>query len=591
MSKFISFLASLLLFALPLISHAAFEPLPANQAFNFTTTVAKDNHSLVTAWQIAPNYHLYRERFSFNLLTPASAQLGTITLPPGVMKKDDILGAYQAYESNMVINVPLRAIKPGLITLAIAYQGCADAGFCYPPVTRQITIASNGSTLTLLAPGQITASKLAGAMSEQDQVTHLLAGKNWWWILGGFLGFGLLLAFTPCVLPMIPILSSIIIGQGKSITVRRAFSLSLTYVLAMAFTYAGAGIVASLAGSYVQAFLQNAWVIGFFSLIFALLALSLFGLYELRLPHRLHHYLMTLNHKQNGGKYAGVAIMGCLATLIVSPCVTAPLIGALSYIAETGDAFLGGSALFAMGVGMGIPLLIIGTLGGEFLPKAGHWMQTIKIIFGILLLASAILLLSRILSPHLIMGLWAALFIISAIYMGALTAKLTKKINRLLQGLSLMMLVYGVLLLIGAALGNTDPLQPLASKNMTAATSSSSAQTFQTIKNLATLQQALATAKAQGKPVIVDFYADWCISCKAMERNVFNNPAVQKKLNSYLLLRADVTANDEDARALEQYFGVVAPPTVLFFTPAGEEIAAARLVGEVNAQDFLKSLA
>lgn len=592
----------------------AFQPLPVGQAFAFSTSIASDQHTLIATWKIAPGFHLYRDRFTFDLQTPNAAHLGEIILPPGIPQHDDILGNYQVYQNEVAINVPFTQVQPQQLILAVSYQGCADAGFCYPPVTKQVRLnGSNGAISLVSATDNVTtpaATALASAPSTatisaptstavqnqssqsasvigQNKMAQLFAGKNWPLIFAAFLGFGLLLAFTPCVLPMIPILSGIILGEGREITTYHAFTLSLTYILAMAITYAIAGVLVGYMGSYVQAFLQNPWVITIFSLMFVMLALSLFGFYELRMPNFLHHHVTKLSNKQQGGTYVGVAIMGGLSTLIVSPCVSAPLIGVLTYIAKTGDAVLGGAILFTMGIGMGIPMLILGTVGGKFIPRAGHWMNVIKAIFGVLLLGVAILLLSRIISEHIVMLLWAGLLIMVAIYMGAFTAIPMNGGGKLWKGLSLILLVYGFLLLVGTALGNTDPLQPLAIKQAIPVANLPQAEPFRVVNNLQEAQNLLATAKAQGRPVMLDFYADWCISCKEMDKNVFNDPYTQRKLAGFLLLRADVTANDAAARELEKYFGVIAPPTVLFFDESGQELTSSRVVGEVSSKELL----
>jgi thiol:disulfide interchange protein DsbD len=428
------------------------------------------------------------------------------------------------------------------------------------------------------------------ALTQQDKISDFLAHSSWFLIAIGFLGFGILLAFTPCVLPMIPILSSIIVGQGEEINTIKAFWLSLIYVLAMAITYAIAGVVAGLAGGYVQAFLQSPWVLGAFSIVFVLLSLSLFGLYELQLPSRFHHHVTHLSNQQTGGTYVGVAIMGCLSTLIVSPCVTAPLIGALSYIGKTGNAVLGGSALFSMGLGMGIPLVIIGTAGGKFLPKAGLWMNTVKAFFGVLMLGVAILLLSRIISPTTTMLLWAALLIISSIYMGAFTQTPATGIGKLWKGLSLIMLVYGFLLLIGAGMGNTNPFQPLVVQRAIPVVNTPQTEPFKIITSLEELQEAIDSAKAQDKPIVLDFYADWCLSCKEMDNTTFEDPRVQVLLSRFVVLRADVTSNDDANKALEHQFNVIAPPTILFFDQNGQELNKDRIVGAVDAATLLKQL-
>lgn len=580
------------LFCLIPVASMAFQPLAVDQAFKLSVKPI-DDQTVLAEWSIAPGYHLYRDRITFRVVSPKDTHLGTVQLPTGIAKQDDIRGKYEIYEGSVAASIPLQNRTAKKLVLAVSYQGCADS-FCYPPTTKQMTVVFTGNEKkkadSAITTATTDASATTTATSSQDKVSQLLANKSWVLILLGFFGFGLLLAFTPCVLPMIPILSGIIVGQSDEITTIKAFWLALTYVLAMAITYALAGILAGLAGNYVQAFLQSPWVIASFSAIFVLLALSLFGFYELRIPNSWHHHMTNLSNKQSGGNYVGVAIMGCLSTLILSPCVTAPLIGALSYIGKTGNAVLGGSALFTMGLGMGIPLIIIGTLGGKFLPKAGVWMHSVKAIFGVVMLGVAILLLSRIIRPEITMILWAGLLIVSAVYMGAFTATPHSGFGKLWKGCSLILLVYGFLLLIGAGMGNADPLQPLAMKQSLAAANVAQAESFKPIKDLSELKQVLAHAKDQGKPVLLDFSAEWCLSCKQMDRNTFKAPPVQTMLNKFVLLRADVTDNNAVDQELEKKLNVVAPPTILFFDANGKEIESARIVGEIGPQEFQSHL-
>ncbi len=389
---------------------------------------------------------------------------------------------------------------------------------------------------------------------------------------------------------MIPILTGIIAGQGKTLTTRKAFLLSLTYVLAMSVTYAAAGVLAAMAGSYVQVFLQNPWVLAIFSIIFVLLALSLFGFYELQLPARWQEHLTSISNRQTGGTYVGVAIMGCLATLIVSPCVTAPLIGVLSYIARTGDVILGGSALFVMGLGMGIPLIIVGTCGGNLLPRAGTWLNTIKVFLGILLLAVAVWMVSRIVPDIITMFLWAFLVIGTAIYMGALSKAKDGTFGKLWKGCSLILLVYGLSLMVGGMMGNTNPLEPLkvstfiGNKNIF-----NTEPTFQPVTNLTDLQQDLNKASTQHKPVLLDFYADWCVSCKEMAKYTFTDNNVQNLMQQFVLLRADMTANNKEDQALAQHFNVIGPPVIIFFTADGKK-SSISVVGEMGPQEFAQQL-
>lgn len=602
----------------PLLCYG-FQPLPVDKAFEFSDSVKQDRMEL--NWKIAPGYHLYRDHLSFQSEKPDVIQLHTVTLPPGISMQDNILGKYKVYENKLTIDIPLIKKSSGKATLLVQYQGCADSGFCYPPVTKRIQLFSaNTIVQQLTKPDSATAApifqnniqlaqetsttqnniqslpaasqktQISNRSAKQDRITRLLSNKNWGITLLGFLGFGLLLAFTPCVLPMIPILSGIIVGQGKEITTFRAFCLSLTYVLAMALTYAGAGVLAGMAGSYLQAFLQSPWVIFTFVGIFVLLAFSLFGFYELRVPNFLHHHVTNISNKQSSGTYVGVAIMGILSTLIVSPCITAPLIGVLSYIGKTGDAFFGGAALFMLGLGAGIPLLIVGTTEGKFLPKSGPWMDSVKIFFGVFLLAAAIWLLQRVIPEAVTMLLWAALLIISAVYMGAFTHVPETGWGKLWKGLSLILMVYGLLLLIGATMGNTDPLQPLALSHPVSIEQAGETETFKIVKTLGDVEKEIAAAKTQSKPVVLDFYADWCVSCQQMDRYTFTDSHVKNKLRNFVVLRADVTQNDATDQALEKHFDVIAPPTILFFNDSGEEIKSQRVVGEIDAKELLKHL-
>jgi thiol:disulfide interchange protein DsbD len=406
-------------------------------------------------------------------------------------------------------------------------------------------------------------------------------------VLLAFFGLGLLLTFTPCVLPMIPILSSIIVGQGDRLTTRRAFGLSLTYVLAMSATYTAAGIAAGLSGANLQAAFQNPWVLGTFSTVFVLLALSMFGLYDLQIPVRLQQRLVALSNRQQGGTYAGVGVMGFLSALIVGPCVAAPLAGALIYIARTGDALLGGAALFALSLGMGAPVLAIGTSAGRWVPKAGPWMATVKSVFGVVLLGVAIYLLERLVPGWVSLLLWAALFI-------GVAANLVMRSNpdarpnawsRFGKGFGAVSLTYGVLLLMGAASGGDDPFRPLE-RLRADPTGERAPLEFKAVKGIDGLQSELLRASSEGRPVMLDFYADWCVSCKELERYTFSDPAVKSVLAKAVLLRTDVTANDAEDQALLERFGLFGPPAILFFGPEGTERPRFRVVGFMEAAAF-----
>jgi thiol:disulfide interchange protein DsbD len=562
--------------------------LAPEQAFQFSATFTKvdtldttpSNAYITARWQITPGYYLYREKIQFHLLATTQATLGTPEFPPNTQK--DPTGTSQVYSQSLLeVKIPV-STQQSRLTLQVKYQGCATAGFCYPPITKDIS-------LTLNQPDEVNQSV---AISESDQIANLLAHANIWYLLLMFFGFGLLLSLTPCVYPMIPILSGIIVGQGEQVTTTKAFMMSSIYVLAMSFTYAIVGVLTGLLGENLPAIFQNPWIIGAFVLIFIALALSMFGFYELQLPNRFQSKLTYLSNRQQGGTFLGVAIMGILSALIVGPCVAAPLMGALIYISQTGDAILGGFSLFAMSLGMGIPLIIVGTSAGHLLPKSGQWMETIKCVFGVLLLAVAIWMLDRIVPRVITFHLTAILLIISSVYLGAFDV-----INvgvsgwrRFWKGVGLIMFVYGILLMVGAAQGNGNLLQPLALKNnnsqLTTTTQATSSLSFTPIKNLAELEQQLAQAKTQHQPVMLKFSADWCVSCEELELFTFSDPQVQQQLKQFKLLKADVTANNPSDKALYQHFQIYGPPVLLFFDANGIEQRAYRIVGFISASNF-----
>ena len=591
------------------IGRSGDEPfLPADQAFVLSID-AENSQRLIARWDIADGYYLYRSKFGFDVKSPADITVAGHQAPPGKPKYDEYFGDMEVYYDEVAVIVDLQHSRTDTteIELEVKYQGCADAGFCYPPITQVIPVklpAGNGAAAasTAAAPADP-----ALPVSEQDHYARLLANDRLLIALAAFYGVGILLAFTPCVFPMVPILSSMIAGQGQHTSTRRAFTLSLSYVLAMALTYTAAGIIAGSTGANLQIFFQQPWIIVTFSAVFVALALSMFGFYELQLPASLQTRFAELSRqKGRQGTVAGAAVMGFFSALIVGPCLAAPLAGALIYISQSGDAVLGGLALFALAMGMGTPLLLIGTSAGKLLPKAGPWMDAVKAVFGVLLLGLAIWMLERILPAMVTMLLWSILLIVSAIYMGALT-RLEPTVSgwrKLWQGLGVVLLVYGAVLLVGAAGGGRDPLLPLAAfphntadrttpgdGTVTAGTTTApvaSPVSFKRIKGLDGLMREVERSTAQGKPVMVDFYADWCIECKRMERDTFANPAVQRVLSKVTLLQADVTANDDIDKALLRKYGLFGPPTILFFTADGKEIAQARVIGYMDAETFLE---
>jgi thiol:disulfide interchange protein DsbD len=571
--------------------------LEVDQAFAYSPDML-DGNTLVARWKIAEGYYLYREKFSFEIRDANGVSLGAATFPKGQMKNDESFGNMEVFHGGVEVKLPL--VRSNLsatnITLVAKYQGCAEAGFCYPPQERALPISLPAGVAMAGTSSVGSSSGPAPIVSEQDQIAATLAGGSTLLVLLSFFGFGLLLAFTPCVFPMIPILSSIIVGQGEELTTRRAFTLSLVYVLAMGAAYTGAGVIAGLFGSNVQAMFQNPWVLSSFAVIFLLLSLSMFGFYELQMPSFLQSKLTELSNKQKGGTLVGVAIMGFLSALIVGPCVAAPLAGALIYIGQSGDAVLGGAALFALSMGMGAPLLAIGTSAGKILPRAGSWMDTIKAVFGVMMIAVAIWMVERILPAQITLLMWAALLIIASIYMGALEPHGidANGWRKLWKGVGLLMLTYGILLVVGSASGAHDVLQPLqmlgsptVNKGGTAVAATDTAHlNFKRIKGNVELDREVAAAKAQNKTVMVDFYADWCISCKEMEKFTFSNPEVQQALANSVLLQADVTANDDADKALLKRFSLIGPPSILFFGADGQERRPYRLVGYVKAKEF-----
>lgn len=552
---------------------------------------AVDGNTVRARWDIADGYYLYKDKFAFAVKGGSDARLGRFIPPRGDFKTDPNFGRVEVYHDQVAISLPVvrTAATPADVTLEASYQGCADAGFCYPPITRLVTLKlPPGNTSVVAADGLADGADIP----EQDRYARSLASGNTALTLLSFFGVGLLLAFTPCVFPMIPILSSIIVGQGERVTTRRAFTLSLSYVLAMAVAYTVAGVLAGRFGGNLQAFFQNPWILGSFAALFVLLAMSMFGFYELQIPGRWQGRLTELSNRQRGGSHAGVAVMGLLSALIVGPCIAAPLAGALIYIGQSGDAALGGTALFALSLGMGVPLLIIGTSAGKLLPKAGDWMNAIKAVFGVMLLAVAIWMLERIIPAQVTLVLWAVLLIISAVYMGALT-KLPPEAggwSKLWKGVGLVMLIYGGLLMLGAAGGGKDVLQPLRGAQFAGGAVGVSAAerplAFRPIKGVAGLNREIAQAAAVGKPVMLDFYADWCVSCKEMEKKTFSDAGVQRALSGVVLLQADVTANDAEDQALLKRFGLFGPPSILFFGADGQERRDRRLMGFLDANEF-----
>lgn len=579
-----------LLLSLIAISSNAVNPPPSEEVFKLSVNQV-DPNTFTLIWQIKPGYFLYRDRIGLTETQHSNFNLGVPRFPASVSKIDKQGNHYQVYRHQLILPISILGKEPGESLIDLHYQGCADDGFCYPPAQRQlrVTIDKELALAGINFEDPHAINMTSDKTTSNNNIEQVFANPNWLMIMLSFFGFGLLLSFTPCVLPMIPVLSGIIVGHSSSLTTRKAFLLSLSYVLSMSLTYAMVGAIVALLGSNLQIAMQTPVAITLFSLLFVLLALSMFGFFELKIPLSWQTKLASVSRNQASGHYVGAAIMGCLSSLILSPCVTAPLIGALSYIAHSGNVALGSLALFFSGLGMGTPLLLIGTSAGKWLPKAGPWMNKVKAFFGILLLGVALFLLQRIMPDIVIMMLWAALLVLSGIYLGALSPAPSLG-DKFSQGTGILLLVYGLLVLVGASMGESNPLQPLASLHWQThnATSQYAAAVKPSVKTLAETEQAIH--QALGKPVMLDFYADWCTSCKIMEATTFKDPAVQAALKNFTVVKVDITGNNEAHKALLQKFNVIAPPTFLFFNAQGQELSNHRLVGEMSAAVFLKQI-
>jgi thiol:disulfide interchange protein DsbD len=570
-----SLLVFILIQGLALMSHATeseseSEFLPVDEAFAYTASM--ENNRLLVHWDIADHYYLYQSRIKAK---QGDNVLDIKFVQTPIQKQDEYFGQVQIFKGTLDISINNIDNSP----IRLSFQGCAEAGLCYPPVK------------TILKPTDLP------GVNENDisSITALLENGSMALQLLIFFALGLGLAFTPCVFPMIPILSSIIVGQGETLTTRRAFAMSLSYVLAMAVTYAVAGVIVGYFGATanISLYLQSPWVLGTFAGIFVLLSLSMFGLYELALPRFIQDKLSSAQQKQQGGSLMSVAIMGSLSALVVSPCVSAPLAGTLVYISTTGDALLGGLALLALGLGMGVPLLIIGTGGGKFLPKAGMWMDGVKNVFGVALLAIAIWLLERVIPASVTLMLWGILLIGSGTFLGAFEQG-SNGWKRLFKALGIIFSIYGTLLMIGSAAKQDNPLSPLSFMANSGAANSGIAGHTQgakhtTITSSQEFNDQLQLAAQNNQIVVLDFYADWCIACKVMEKQVFDKPAVGAAMANVLFLQMDMTDNTDDQLQFLTSFDLFGPPAVLFFED-GKELADLRIVGELSEKQFLNTL-
>ena len=596
------FAVLLLLWASLSGAHAADDYLPPEQAFKFSARMQDGSHVVIT-YQIADGYYMYRERFKFGA---EGATVGEPVFPAGKVKFDDTFQKnVETYRSSVTIVLPVNA--PGLFTITAQSQGCADAGLCYAPqdasarLMGNSTATSAGAALSPAplatapaslspAPAAPTAAVSAAATKPAPPVTSdlgsialVLGGGQLLAIVPAFFLLGLGLAFTPCVLPMVPILSSIIVGEGRHIQRGRGLLLSVAYSLGMAIVYTALGVAAGLAGEGLAAALQNPWVLGAFGLLIVIMSLSMFDVYQLQMPASLQSRLAGASGKQQAGKLGGVFAMGAISALIVGPCVAAPLAGALVYISQSRDVFIGGAALFSMAIGMSIPLLLVGVSAGSLLPRAGRWMDAVKRFFGVLMLAMAIWLVAPVLPAAVQMLAWAALLLGYGFYL--LRAHQRWHANAFGAALA----VLGILQIVGVASGGRDPLAPLS--HLAAAGHAETGLRFARIKTVEQLDAALAQAGGAGKTAMLDFYADWCVSCKEMEKLTFVAPPVKALLAETVLLQVDVTANDEADKAMLKRFGLFGPPGIILFDKSGKEIVDSRVIGYQDPQKFAGSLA
>jgi thiol:disulfide interchange protein DsbD len=559
------------------------EILTPDQAFQLDIK-AENQRTLKANFAIAKGHYLYRDKVTFE-----SQNLVIETIfPKGDIKKDTHFGEVEVYHNaltaTLILNNPPANLEK--VKVQASYQGCSEKGLCYSPIRKTFEInLPNGSTDN---------ANTAMTESTSDQATSLLKSGKLWLVIVGFFGFGVLLALTPCVLPMIPILSGIIVGDKKvhhhATSRLHAFNLSLAYTLGMSLSYTLAGIAAGLSGQLLSNALQSPWMLGITSMIFVFLAFSMFGFYELRLPSAIENRMVNIANGIKGGQFFGVFSMGALSALIVSPCVAAPLAGALIYIGQTHDVVLGGVALFSLSIGMGLPLLLLGASAGQVLPKAGPWMTAVRDFFGFLMLGLAIYLISPVIPSSLQMLLWAALLIIPAIYLRAIDSLPTNAspLQRLCKGIGIILLALGITMIIGAASGAKSPLNPLSGIVSKRASTSNSGLSFKRIQSIAELEASIQNAK--GQTVMLDFYADWCVACKELEQFTFSDTGIKNALKDTVLLQADVTNNTPEDIALLNRFKLFGPPGMVFFNQTGQEIASLKVVGYQPPEEFIKTL-
>lgn len=563
------------------------DPLPADEVF-VADAFAVDGNTIEFGIRVLPGYYLYKSKIALVSLQD-NARAGQLDLPNGTIKTDEWLGEQEVYFDEVFGKVAIaRATSEAMeLEIELSYQGCKVDGICYMPISKILTVS-------LPEANAVATISLAGVpVSEQARLAAIITDSSIWVAAGLFFLAGLGLAFTPCVLPLVPILSGIIAGEGDDVSPMRGFTLALSYVMGMAIVYTIAGVVAAAAGLQLAATFNQPWILILFAGLFVVLALGMFGAYDLQMPSGLQSRLSRISGKQTSGTMIGAFIMGALSSLIVTACVAPALIAALTVIAQTGDTLRGGSALFAMSLGMGAPLLLVGAAQGKVLPKAGAWMVAVKNAFGFMMLGLAVWMLSRILSGPVTMMLWSVLVFMTGVFMGGLTALTTTStgVQKLGKGFGFLAIIYGIILLLGALTGGSNPMKPLASINLGGGaliTEQQHALPFQRIKTVADLDREVNAAASQGKTALLDFYADWCVSCKEMEAYTFTDNGVQAALSNTVWLQADVTANDAADQQLLERFGVFGPPTIIFFNAEGNQLHGYEVVGYMQADDFAK---
>jgi thiol:disulfide interchange protein DsbD len=567
--------------------------LPVDEAFEPILT-ALDGNSVEVAFRVADGYYLYKDKISARADSDI-AQAGVFDLPAGEMKTDQYFGEMEVYNGDVFGKLAIARATPEAmdLDLELKYQGCADGGICYPPVTRMLSVSLPAATA--VSALSVTSTAAAAPVSEQAKLAQIISGSSLLVVIGTFFGAGLLLAFTPCVLPMVPILSGIIAGEGKNVSASRGFSLALSYVMGMALVYTAAGVGAAAAGLQLQATFNQPWVLTLFSALFVLLAMGMFGMYDLQMPSAIQSRLASVSSSQKSGTAIGAFVMGAISSLIVTACVAPALVAALTVMAQTGDMIRGGAALFAMSMGMGAPLLAVGAAQGKLLPQAGPWMVAVKNAFGFMMLGLAVWMMSRVLPGEITLALYGILVFMAGVYMGGLTTLTPEStgMHKFGKGAGLLAVIYGAVLLVGSLAGSNSMLRPLEAFNVGGGGADGSLVAaqhrgleFERIKTVGDLDAALMQASANGKTAMLDFYADWCVSCIEMEEFTFTDADVQNALANTVLLQADVTANDEEDQALLNRFGVFGPPTIIFFGDDGMQRQGYEVVGYMKAKDF-----